>query len=439
MSLYIILLAYWIFSVFICSIILYAGATIAKQFAKKRYPEYYAAAIIGFSANLKTIQKALRSVSSIVTWILICPFMLPVLIIGTISILYGILWKRFYNFITGKNKWPKDYLRQKAIQITNELGIWQDAEMTKLYNESKDAEEFAIALHHGVGTNIRNLYNLWDTDSELNKYYRTKMKVIHPDDMSHDLLKRIYDLQKETPDWVFDDEPTEAPSNPAKLSEIALVEYDPKIHGDFKSTNNDTSDSTEFKRTYDDRGTVPHDAPEDMTETIDHIMEEPATENDFNDFVPSKTEFYRLAVKCIDGIKDFRGQSIFDIGKSNGATIIRFGGNYLQYKLYDFNNKKIENPQLFLQAIIAEVKSIEVLAVRHQTQPFILGVLNNKDIVIPTTRNNFVKPENEFGYYRDEINPNDRGPFYLSNNFCLSADLPKEELLEFEMVFTYED
>lgn len=415
MSLYIILVAYWIFSVFICSIILYAGATIAKQFAKKRYPEYYAAAIIGFSANLKTIQKALRSVSSIVTWILICPFMLPVLIIGTISILYGILWKRFYNFITGKNKWPKDYLRQKAIQITNELGIWQDAEMTKLYKESKDAEEFAIALHHGVGTNIRNLYNLWDTDSELNKYYRTKMKVIHPDDMSHDLLKRIYDLQKETPDWVFDDEPTEAPIAP------------------------ENGNPASFEEDLGSLGTVPHDAPEDMTMTIDHIMEEPATENDFNDFVPSKTEFYRLAVKCIDGIKDFRGQSIFDIGKSNGATIIRFGGNYLQYELYDFNNKKIENPQLFLQAIIAEVKSIEVLAVRHKTQPFILGVLNNKDIVIPTTRNNFVKPENEFGYYRDEINPNDRGPFYLSNSFCLSADLPKEELLEFEMVFTYED
>jgi hypothetical protein len=65
----------------------------------------------------------------------------------------------------------------------------------------ENADDFALWCHGmmsgGIAMNVRNTYDLWNKDSELNRYY-TGIGIEHPDDMSHHILKLVYDKIKES-------------------------------------------------------------------------------------------------------------------------------------------------------------------------------------------------------------------------------------------------
>lgn len=48
-----------------------------------------------------------------------------------------------------------------------------------------------IKAHHGLGRNLRNNWELWDVNCELNIYFN-KLGVSHPDDMSSIILRSYH-------------------------------------------------------------------------------------------------------------------------------------------------------------------------------------------------------------------------------------------------------
>jgi len=59
-----------------------------------------------------------------------------------------------------------------------------DSDVIILIEWSESDEDTATAeVHHGLGTSIRNKWNLWNPESELSKYFK-KIGISHPDDMS---------------------------------------------------------------------------------------------------------------------------------------------------------------------------------------------------------------------------------------------------------------
>lgn len=64
----------------------------------------------------------------------------------------------------------------------------------------KNSDDFALWCHSmlsgGIAMNVRNTYDLWDADSDMHKHF-IGIGIMHPDDMSHHILKLVYDKIKE--------------------------------------------------------------------------------------------------------------------------------------------------------------------------------------------------------------------------------------------------
>ena len=57
--------------------------------------------------------------------------------------------------------------------------------------KEKNADDFAIRLHNGIGRQIRNDYGLWKGDTPLYNYCKS-IGLEHPDDMSHRILMELH-------------------------------------------------------------------------------------------------------------------------------------------------------------------------------------------------------------------------------------------------------
>jgi hypothetical protein len=47
-------------------------------------------------------------------------------------------------------------------------------------------------FHHTAGRGIRNEWQLWEEDSELVKWFRENLKVVHADDISSIILEALF-------------------------------------------------------------------------------------------------------------------------------------------------------------------------------------------------------------------------------------------------------
>jgi len=76
-----------------------------------------------------------------------------------------------------KEKEPKNL--EECLEL-----LMQNSDKKSLNEWSETDEDSATAgIHHGLGTSIRNNWNLWNPDSELHKYFNT-IGIAHADDMS---------------------------------------------------------------------------------------------------------------------------------------------------------------------------------------------------------------------------------------------------------------
>ena len=57
--------------------------------------------------------------------------------------------------------------------------------------KAKEAKEFALQFHHGMGRYIRNTYGFWKGDTELYRWM-VRQGVLAPDNMSHKVFLELY-------------------------------------------------------------------------------------------------------------------------------------------------------------------------------------------------------------------------------------------------------
>lgn len=55
-----------------------------------------------------------------------------------------------------------------------------------------DEEEALSSSHFNLGMSIRNLWGLWQEDSDLHKYFKEKYGIWHADDMSGIILTSFH-------------------------------------------------------------------------------------------------------------------------------------------------------------------------------------------------------------------------------------------------------
>jgi hypothetical protein len=76
----------------------------------------------------------------------------------------------------------------------NEAMDWLEKQLLKKEKEifkSMSEEEMGVRLHHSTGRYLRNTLKLWDTNSQMYKYFQT-IGISHADDMSSIILRSLY-------------------------------------------------------------------------------------------------------------------------------------------------------------------------------------------------------------------------------------------------------
>ncbi len=82
-------------------------------------------------------------------------------------------------------------LKELAAQIYNDLQFGEDKELIDAIT-SNTAEVFAFDAHFGLGMLMRNNYGLWDENCVYMQSLPDNIKMMHPDDISHQILIEIY-------------------------------------------------------------------------------------------------------------------------------------------------------------------------------------------------------------------------------------------------------
>ncbi len=76
---------------------------------------------------------------------------------------------------------------------------WKDnVDFIEDINQNIDADSWASSIHHSMGRAIRNGYKLWSENTPVRDEFRNSLSMSHPDDMSHYILKKIFEKAKST-------------------------------------------------------------------------------------------------------------------------------------------------------------------------------------------------------------------------------------------------
>ena len=203
---------------------------------------------------------------------------------------------------------PKDI--NEAIESLDTILITED----KCYiADSLSLDEFRIQFHHNLGMWIRNYWGLWG-GSRLQRYLLDR-NVIHPDDMSDNILKAYYKKKIQGLDFSVDDDIEPSPSSPRyyKVIKSPLKRLWLKLK--FKMSKDARETRREFKEMGYKKGKTVYfmypygcstEKEEEICfedENIDHLTKGKITDIDYS--------WRRIKVKLIDSISPY-GIIIFD-------------------------------------------------------------------------------------------------------------------------------